>query len=85
MLICVSCFQLFGSRIKSIFCRYAHAQNPHLHYSKLRFLALRKPKTISFYSTSAVLEGYSLRRVLMPNTARAPRINEIPAITSITI
>ncbi len=29
--------------------------------------------------------SYSLRRVLMPNTARAPRINEIPAITSITI
>ena len=39
----------------------------------------------SNYPTSAVLEGYSLRRVLMPNTARAPRINEIPAITSITI
>ena len=39
----------------------------------------------SNYPTSAVLEGYSFLRVLMPNTARAPRINEIPAITSITI
>ena len=39
----------------------------------------------SNYPTSAVLLSYSLRRVLMPNTARAPRINEIPAITSITI
>ena len=54
MLVCI--FQLFGSRIKSIFRRYARAQNPHLRFSKLRFLALRKPKTISFYSTSAVLE-----------------------------
>ncbi len=39
----------------------------------------------SNYPTSAVLLSYSFLRVLMPNTARAPRINEIPAITSITI
>ena len=82
---CVSCFLTVRKPNKKYISSLRSRLNPHLHYSKLRFLALRKPKTISFYSTSAVLLSYSFLRVLMPNTATAPKSNDAPATTSIAI